>query len=451
MECFRHWGCRARTLQGRKLLANTIMLSLLWHVTAILPIPEPTVQGWQSMLNKFILGRKSDPRAKYSPLLHRTWQFDRVLGLGLPHVSSKIRAQPLQRLQHLMEGPSTTSPPWQPLVQRQFSRTLGKLYRDTHPFDFLLYYPNTSSKWLCLWELHPLWCDIWAQWAAIPMEKRMPIVPNLSTVMTMPVWLTQYDAMRNHNKHCAANLAKMPPIRRWRHFVNINRSWPRHSEFISAMFNGNPFARVKLSATDTIRPAEIPCTSSVYLHLTRTYNAVRQSHHNNANADILPHPFIAMVKDNVQPFQRWPRRLIIDLAYHAPSLKVQHPMASTQRSTDADLKRYVRLVRRTCRQSPSLQADVWLRLLYNMLPVNSRFYYLQVSQPTAVCCAYGCGAVETQLHVFHQCCHVHHVWQFHACAWQYYGVSFDWSTISDLDNFGVNHRGVELKSAIFLV
>ena len=50
---------------------------------------------------------------------------------------------------------------------------------------------------------------------------------------------------------------------------------------------------------------------------------------------------------------------------------------------------------------PPVQGDVWLRLLYRMLPVNSRFYYLQPSQPTAVCCAYGCGAVETEHHAFH--------------------------------------------------
>ncbi|OQR88803.1 hypothetical protein THRCLA_10092 [Thraustotheca clavata] len=361
LECFQHWGCRARTLQGRKLLVNTVMLSLLWHVTTVLPIPEPAGQGWQSKLNKFVLGRKTGPRpSSASDLAIRSCtSTGSATCVGQdPGTATSATTTPYGvdvDYFTTVAAPCSTS----------IRRTLAKLYRDTHPFDFLLYHPNTSSKWLCLWELHTLWRDIWAQWAAIPMKERMPMVPNLSTAMAMP-----YDAMRNHN---------------------------------------------------------------------------------NAGADILPHPFVAMVKDNVQPFQRWPRRLIIDLACHAPSVVVQHPMASTQRSTDADLKRYVRLVRRTCRKPPSLQADVWLRLLYNMLPVNSRFYYLQVAQPTAVCCAYGCGAVEAQLHAFHQCSHINHVWQFHARAWQCYGVNFEWSTVSNLDNFGVNHRGVELKSAIFLV
>ena len=205
LACFQQWGCRARTLQGRKLLVNTVMLSLLWHVTTVLPVPEPMVQGWQSMLNKYVLGRKTDPTARYRPLLQRTWQYDPILGLGLPHVASKLRGQ---RLQHLMAGSSATSPPWQPLVLSQFSRTMGKLYRATHPFDFLLYHPNTSSKWLCLWELHPLWRDVWA---ATPLPRRIQMEPSLSTVMSMPVWLTKYDPMRSNDHHCIANLAKNPP------------------------------------------------------------------------------------------------------------------------------------------------------------------------------------------------------------------------------------------------
>ncbi|KAF0706572.1 hypothetical protein As57867_006715, partial [Aphanomyces stellatus] len=47
------WGCRARTLQGRRLLANTVMLSLLWHVTKATPVPPETVDTWQSMLCRY--------------------------------------------------------------------------------------------------------------------------------------------------------------------------------------------------------------------------------------------------------------------------------------------------------------------------------------------------------------------------------------------------------------
>ncbi|RLO10454.1 hypothetical protein DYB28_009497 [Aphanomyces astaci] len=99
---FQHWGYRARTLQGRRLLANTVMLSLLWHVTAALPVPPAMVQSWQSMLNRYILGRKTAPTDRHHPLPSSPQQFDLRLGLGLPHVASRIRAQRLQLLQRAM-------------------------------------------------------------------------------------------------------------------------------------------------------------------------------------------------------------------------------------------------------------------------------------------------------------------------------------------------------------
>ena len=73
LACFQQLGCRARTIQGRRLLVNTMMLSLLWHVTAVVPVPVAMVAQWQSMINKYIMGRKSTPTDRYRPLLPQTW------------------------------------------------------------------------------------------------------------------------------------------------------------------------------------------------------------------------------------------------------------------------------------------------------------------------------------------------------------------------------------------
>ncbi|KAF0702722.1 hypothetical protein As57867_007729, partial [Aphanomyces stellatus] len=77
-----------------------------------------------------------------------------------------------------------------------------------------------------------------------------------------------------------------------------------------------------------------------------------------------------------------------------------------------------------------------------------RFAYLQVERPDAILCAYGCGQVETQHHAFHACAHVSPVWAFHRNAWSRFGVSFGWSTISDLDRFSVNVHGDRHKDAL---
>ena len=48
---FRHWFRRARTVRGRLLVAQTMVLSRLWHFTTHFSIPQHTLRRWQSMLN----------------------------------------------------------------------------------------------------------------------------------------------------------------------------------------------------------------------------------------------------------------------------------------------------------------------------------------------------------------------------------------------------------------
>ncbi len=84
-----------------------------------------------------------------------------------------------------------------------------------------------------------------------------------------------------------------------------------------------------------------------------------------------------------------------------------------------------------------------------MLPVNSRFSYKQVIDPAAITCTYGCGAVETEHQAFHTCNQVFPTWQFHAAAWRWFGVRFDWATITNIDAFSVNPGYADNKPALF--
>lgn len=470
LAAFQLWGCRARTLQGRKLITTTMLLSLLWHVTAAVHVPKAMVNAWQQMINKYVLSRKTLPADLYRPLIHRTWQFDKSLGLGIPHVASKLRSQRLLRLQQLMTPDPPDAPaPWKTLVLRQFSRTMDKLHRNDHPFDFLLYYPNRSSKWLFLRELHPLWHDIWCQWASTPMLQRIAVPPNLHTVMNLPVWLTSYEAMQVDRAGHTSNVAKNPSIRRWcRHGANnglrclkdlLTRqgTWPTKAAFVARMSNNNPGAEVQLTSSGTIELATPDRAGLVYNHLTKLFDQVLRAFQVRPGTPLpdVPstcHPFVAIVKDQPQLFEVWPKRYISRLAFHAPFDDRVHPMATSTRMTKEDLAQYIRLVRRVCRVPPPVHADVWFRLLMNMLPVNSRFYYMQPAQSDAVCCVYDdCDAVETQHHAFHTCGHVYPLWTFHATAWRCYGVPFDWAAITNFDRFQVNARGAPHKDALFVL
>ncbi|RHY88949.1 hypothetical protein DYB35_009494 [Aphanomyces astaci] len=463
MACFQQWGCRARTLQGRRLLANTVMLSLLWHVTMALPVPPAMVQRWQAMLSRYILGRKTVPTDRYRPLLPTTLHYDHKLGLGLPHVASRIRSQRLQLLQRAMTQSTADRPLWQPLVLRQFERSMGQLYRASNPYDFLLYHPHPSSKWLMLWEVHPLWIDVWSQWSATPINLRMQLPLTPATTMHLPVWLTTYEPTMA-NGMCAASVVHSSPTRRWcKHgaanrlrcladVVAVHGRWPTRPEFMVMMSQGNPAAPVEINRDGHMHWAPVHRSGMIYNHLTRMHTQVQGLHQLPPNTVPVPestrHPFYGMVKDTPTPFELWPRPMVVALAYHAPASEVSHPMASTTRTTTALIQSYVRRVRRTCRLPPPLHGDVWLRLLFRMLPVNCRFAYLQVERPDAICCTYGCGQVETQHHAFHACPQIHPVWSFHRDAWRPFGAPFTWSTISDLDLFTVNSRGDRHKDAV---
>ncbi|OQR84340.1 hypothetical protein ACHHYP_13514 [Achlya hypogyna] len=467
LASFQQWGCRARTIHGRRLLTNTMLLSQLWHVTAVTPVPAPMVERWQSMVNRFILGRKTHPTDRYRPLLHRTWSYDPTVGLRLPHIASMIRAQRLARLQLLMQGSTPSTPPWQELVRRQYQRTMGALYRTSHPHDFLDYYPCPSSAWLTLRELHPLWVDVWSQWAATDPAQRCQVPLNLNTRLEQPMWLTTDERMLTEGHDCSARLAHGPATRRWCLYGASNGvrclrdlapgagRWPTRREFLTTMSHGNPEARVELGPDGNMRLAFAPRAGSIYNHLHRLYTNVLADFRATPEAELqqpaTAHRYLAMVKERVTSFEMWPKGLVRVLAHHAPAHDVDHPMTTSTRATRADIERYVRLVRRTLRNVPPVQADVWLRLLYHMLPVNSRFAYLQVTDPNAVCCAYGCGAVETELHALHACATVQPMWLLHAQAWGVYGVSFDWARITQLDVFPTNTRGHRDKDAIRLL
>ena len=59
------WHRRARTLEGRKLLASSVMLSTLWHVAVHLNVDNEDIRRWQSVINKFILrGYQPDRESK---------------------------------------------------------------------------------------------------------------------------------------------------------------------------------------------------------------------------------------------------------------------------------------------------------------------------------------------------------------------------------------------------
>ena len=143
---------------------------------------------------ELLRGRKHvaiDP--KYRMPNNKDWLYDKVLGLGIPHIASVVRGQRLRLLQRLMAESASASPPaWATLALEQFAHCTHTIHSDTRPLDFVWYSPQHSSAWLNLAELHPMWLDVWKSWSRVPMKSKLPIGPDFPTTLHMPIWLTTY-------------------------------------------------------------------------------------------------------------------------------------------------------------------------------------------------------------------------------------------------------------------
>ncbi|KDO17716.1 hypothetical protein SPRG_21827 [Saprolegnia parasitica CBS 223.65] len=105
----------------------------------------------------------------------------------------------------------------------------------------------------------------------------------------------------------------------------------------------------------------------MYCHLSRVYWQIQDAFADASDADRaaleVTQPFLGLVKDQIQPFEAWPRGKIAQMVAPDPIDDVStHPMASAARTTPSALSSYLRRVRRTCGLAPPVQSDVWLRL-----------------------------------------------------------------------------------------
>lgn len=439
------WACRARTVVGRRTLASSLMLSQIWHITAVRPITDEMVKQWQRALTNYSLGSKAVTDTTSRHLLHQMWHHDKVLGPGIPHIASSIRLQRLKLLQRLMRLHGTAeSPLWANLVLNQFSQCLTGLYRSSHPFDFLSYYPNTTSKWILLGELHPLWSDVWTQWAKTPMENRTQTSPSFDTLLNMPIWLTNHKPFLDDKSQNAGNMATTPILRRWclqgarngiRSLADVLQTghigfWPTFDQFRASMSANNPEMTVSLHM-GRIRFDMVDRSKRIYDHLTLVYRRIGALHDirsdlPHTNIATTSHPFSRIANKKHYPFETWSHRILSKAAYCGPHPTRNHPSQPPDQTDMTAAKTFMRQFRRAMRLLTPTHADVWVRIILRMIPVNGRFAFRQHIIPNATDCSHRCGDVETEEHAFHTCSKIQPLWSTHTRAWHHYNGSFEW-------------------------
>ncbi|KAG9417144.1 hypothetical protein AC1031_001535 [Aphanomyces cochlioides] len=154
--------------------------------------------------------------------------------------------------------------------------------------------------------------------------------------------------------------------------------------------------------------------------------------------------------DTHVPFHKWPRKYVKSICFSPPSMTIRYPIQTDSRTDEQAIKKYfIKTLKPLLRFPTPIQADVWWRILFRMLPVNYQFFFRQESNPGVMECSYpGCSAVETMQHVLFDCKYVKPVWSWHRTAWQQFGIPFTLDTIINLDKFQVSEDWVTHTSIL---
>ncbi|KAH9120872.1 hypothetical protein AeMF1_007142 [Aphanomyces euteiches] len=183
-----------------------MILSQLWHYTMVLPIPDNTVRKWQSMVNKFVMSRRTLAEDKYLALAPSGLIHDSKTGFKVPHIASVIRKQRVTRLQLLVQADQDEPPQWAILPTDRLSRCMYPYSRVAN-WDFMMYHPIPNNKLVQFKLLSPFWRDVWKQWAQIPMTMKTPHEPTLSQMTQMPLWLSSHPLFQVPGRDGISSLA----------------------------------------------------------------------------------------------------------------------------------------------------------------------------------------------------------------------------------------------------
>ncbi|CAK4100546.1 unnamed protein product [Aphanomyces euteiches] len=464
------WGCRARTIAGRRLLVQTVVLPLIWHCTAVVVIPPGTIQRWQALINRFIQNPVTDPSQRTVSLIQAAHQYDRTVGWKTPHIDSIVAAQRLQRLHLLVTAQDTDSELWSNLATTLFRKTTEPHYRPGM-FDFLHYKLNPRTAHAQLARLPPLWRDIWSHWHRVPVTKRMVERPTIGQLLNMPVRLqanpifrvqvsvsrqpesllhmfTGVGACRTYYKHLA-----VMGLHCLNEFLLTSRTWPTYDIFERLITGRTLYSPSGGDAPYSARP--------LYKNLTKIARQVFEF----ANlpwgspipsVDPGPPPFAFTEGDIVTDIRFWTRKIIKKICSNPPEPTRPHPLINTQHSTMADVTSYLTKFRDRTNICIPLQRDTWMRMLYRVLPVGSRFSFLQQLDPACLLCPRtDCHQVETAEHCFRLCPFVTPVWDLLSPPWEDFGIIPSWTNLMHVDNFEVrpawNHAKKEIISLAMMM
>lgn len=453
LNAFIRWFRRARTLQGRKLMVHTQCLSLLWHITATTLIPTNMLKQWQQLVNKFILGRKYTLEAKYTSLIPYRYAYDKHVGLGVPQIIHTIKKQHITTIQRLCKEHHPNILNWTTLPVAFYEESLDPIARRGR-MDFLFVKPTESTPLMSLRVLPSFWLSAWKTWTELEWPQRAPPW-DFNSLLHAPLWLSNHPLLQirltNDKTTCLGYVLR--DHRRWvlwyiehgykfclHDILTTTHTWPTLQQFADE-------CRFLAIRHPMLQPTPTSFTY-IYRTLTNIFQEI-SSRHPGAAITTAPNqmPFVTTTPNTTARFPNIKKSQYHLLLHQTPTAPAKHPFEQWG-IQDTTTRKFLILLRRTLRPIYPVVTDIYIRMMFKLIPVQSRFWFLQTTNPNIQLCPYNCLMVETEEHAFYTCPHIAQLWAELTPPWHQLGVKITWGTISRLDSFTTNDTWTTYKDLI---
>ncbi|KAF1321906.1 hypothetical protein FI667_g11648, partial [Globisporangium splendens] len=364
------------------------------------------------MLNRFVLSRKHDRDASHIQLIPKEFLYlpRSDGGLQIPSIEAQLKRQ---RLQHLLQFMRTASKPdersWTTPSAEMLTAVLPRVGRRT-ALDFLTVSPLRHGM-MIKWELISVW---WKEtWYGLHQPIWFHSDPDLHYEQT------PRSLAANAHRRCLGmvpepqrgfrlHISRVFGLRSLADFMRGRNSWPSCNEFVERHLDIT-LASIAVGVQAQWLRALYKEASQVVTRLGGLQTVFASDTPRRP-----PSPYLGCTSGSkVCVVPAIPRSALLRVVWTPTPPNKPHPMTLHNQSIgDDEIKEFVNLSKHLRRILLPVFEDLQFRLAFRLLPVRSRFWFLQTSNPRIVYCVRnGCDAIETEKHLFFECALAARVWE----------------------------------------
>ena len=427
------WYRRARTLHGRLLVAQTMVLSRLWHYTQHVSIPTTVVKRWQSMLNRFVLSRKHDRDASHVQLIPREFLYlpKSDGGLGIPSLDAQLKRQRLALLLQFIRAATNASARNWTTAGIELLTSILPRYGKRQALDLLVISPlrhgavikwGVASTWwkaTCVWWYKTRWELTWHD---------LPFEEQTAYGLHQQIWFHSDDALHyeqtartptgSSHRRCLGmvpepqrsfrlHVSRVFGLRSLADFIRAGCAWPSQQEFVEQHIDYTLMSTTPGQQAKWLRVLYHEATQIV-----ERLTAVEFVCHGPPTVQAAPPYLGCTVGVKVCLVPAIPRSALLRVVWTPTPPTKPHPMTVTSsRVRQEQIQSFVQYNRHLRAILLPVFEDLQFRLAFRLLPVRARFWFLETAHPRIQYCVRdGCNAIETEEHLFFECTLAAQLW-----------------------------------------